>query len=131
MKKIFLSLLFSGIILTGFAQSKNTAVAKADGTFPLVVSFTSRSSGPDAKGLKRIIELIETNEKKYKKPIAHNVASYGREGETEYSFDLVALSKKQKKKFIALIKKEMATYQVVYVSENVEPIATKMKRKSS
>jgi len=105
------------------------AMPDSNGNYRLVVSFASRSSGPDREGLKKINELIKGFENRYKTTILYNIGHYGREGETDYSFDLAGLKKYRQNKFIKKIKLEMAKFQLVSIEENAMPMSEKMKRK--
>ncbi len=127
--KIALLFLLNFFFFAVHAQSDWQAKPNIDGTYRLVVAFASRASGPDAEGLKRIQELIKVYENKFNKKISYNIGRYGREGETDYSFDLNNLSKKQVKKFVAVLNKEMRKYNVVSVGENMIPMSEKFKRK--
>lgn len=129
MKKIFLLIALS-IFSIGMsqAQSKTPAKADADGKYALVISFGSRASGPDREGIKKLNELITATEKKYKKSLNYNIGHWGREGETDFSFDLAGLSKRQQKRFIKSVETEMKNYQVVSVGQKLAPPSERQKR---
>jgi len=90
------------------AVSENTA------TFEniLVVSFISKGSGTDKSAINKLKIFLEQYNAAAKKPVTHEVKSWGREGEKDYCI------KTDNKEFIDNLKKEMAGIELVRIKEN-------------
>jgi hypothetical protein len=111
MKNIFfaIALLFSvGKMSAQFQTEQKT------GKYRLVISFISKGTGIDHKSMEDIGNFVQTHSPK----VSYEICQMGREGETNWLFQLTELSKKQQKKFIKEIKKKVADITMVFVKEN-------------
>ena len=108
--------LILAIVLLLSIEKVNAQVEQKNGKFRLVVSFISKGSGIDHKSIEDIGNVIQNHSPK----IAYETCQMGREGETNWLFQLNELSKKQQKKFIKEIKKKIADKALVFIKENTD-----------
>ncbi len=101
-------------------SSTTTAVApaaEAPVVYRLLVSFISKGAGPDSEKRTAFLAYVDGHPSK----IAYKTVTWGREGETDYCFNLSELSgKKDMVAFIESIKKIAASSDRIIVSENAE-----------
>lgn len=122
---LFLAAIVCLVISTISCKSKqattNSANTKTEdvtaGKFRLVVSFISKGAGPDRAKTASLIAYVEAHSKK---PV-YIIETWGREGESDYCFNLKELSKSEQADFVANITKMMAGSDMVSVKENAEP----------
>jgi hypothetical protein len=81
-----------------FPQNKNK----------LVVSFISIGTGIDYKAKEKLLVLIEDFQHEHDVNLEASIKNWGREGETDYTFDLKKLSKRQRRTFIKKIEEMFA-----------------------
>lgn len=102
-------------------NKQNTVQNTSDSTvkYRIILSFTSKASGPDEEKRKQIMTYIESHPKKP----AYSVTLWGREGEFDYNLTLSELkSKKEEEKFIEDIKKIIGGSDMVHITENSEKL---------
>lgn len=119
------------IILTLFAfthQNKlmaiNTIITKPatelkpneNTKYRLVVSFISKGAGAKSNKREELINFV----KKHKKQPKYTMIAWGREGETDFCFELTELNKKEQTKFVKSVKKMMKDSDLVIIYENTE-----------
>ena len=86
-------------------------------TYRLLVSFTSKGAGTDSEKRTALLAYVDGHSKKP----AYKTVNWGREGETDYCFNLSELtSKKDMIDFIEEVKKIAATSDRILVNENAE-----------
>ncbi|MES2513365.1 MAG: hypothetical protein V4580_04445 [Bacteroidota bacterium] len=101
------------------APVTSTAPAGPDAqvTYRLLVSFTSKGAGTDGDKRTSFLTYVESHPKKP----TYKTVNWGREGETDYCFNLTELaSKKEMTEFIENVKKLTAGSDRIIVSENAE-----------
>ena len=98
----FNSLVFLLILSSFHLHSQDLPKPSKD---TLLVSFISIGAGTDHKAEDRLRLLVKDFELKNKVQFIVTIRNWGREGETDYSYDLTTLSKKQCKDFVDRITK--------------------------
>lgn len=99
--------------ITGTAQGGD-----AKKTFRFTVSFISKGAGTDYQIKQKYDGFITDFETKNKVKIAVNKASWGREGETDYCFELKEISKELATQFIAESKALLSASDRINLGEN-------------
>ena len=74
----------------------------------LVISFISIGTGIDYKATEQLSSYVQDFQEKYQVQLDPTIKNWGREGETDYTYDLKKLTKKQCKAFVEKIE-EMYT----------------------
>ena len=101
-------------------ESTATAVVNttdAPVTYRLIVSFISKGAGTDSEKRTAFLAYVDSHPKK---PV-YKTVNWGREGETDYCFNLSEFpSKKESVAFIEDVKKIAAGSDMMNVSENAE-----------
>ncbi len=101
-------------------ESTATSVANtpdAPIAFRLIVSFISKGAGTDYEKKAAFLSYVDSHAKKP----AYKIINWGREGETDYCFNLAELTaKKDLITFIEDIKKIAAGTDMLIISENAE-----------
>jgi hypothetical protein len=106
------------------AKTETTPVAASTTTTPdapityrLLVSFISKGAGTDGEKRTAFLAYVDSHPKKP----AYKTVIWGREGETDYCFDLTELiAKKDLIEFIENVKKITAGSDRIILSENAE-----------
>lgn len=80
------------------------------------VNFISIGTGIDSKAVDQLLAFHQQFEKDVKHKVPFTIRHWGREGETDYRFDLKALSPKQRKVFRDKISKMFSGNQRVDLS---------------
>lgn len=80
------------------------------------VNFISIGTGIDSKAVDQLMAFHKQFEQDVKHKVPFTIRHWGREGETDYRFDLKALSPKQRKAFRDKIKKLFSGNQRVDLS---------------
>ena len=83
-------------------------------TYPLIVSFISKGAGVDRPKVEALLKLIES---KTNKPLYEKI-QWGREGETDFCFQLENLKKTEQLTFINDAKNLMNGSDMVFITEN-------------
>ena len=101
-------------------NSAKTAIApaaEAPVVYRLLVSFISKGAGTDSEKRTAFLAYVDGHPSK----ISYKTITWGREGETDYCFNLSELSgKKDMVAFIESVKKIAASSDRIIVSENAE-----------
>jgi len=137
MKLIYLCLLIpiamsSYNCSSGKKVAKNTSEIKTESTenkstekpaddkksFRFTVSFISKGAGTDYQIRQKYDAFITDFETRNKTKIAVNKASWGREGEIDYCFDMSNNNKEETDKFIAESKALLAASDRINIGEN-------------
>jgi hypothetical protein len=84
----------------------------------LIISFSSPGNGIDYKAKKEIDERISSYEKEKGVPLAKEEIHWGREGELDYCFKLVELSKEDQEEFVSRIKSSVKKSKRTGIVEN-------------
>lgn len=84
----------------------------------LVVSFISIGTGIDYKAKDKLNLLVEDFQREHLVQLGVSFKYWGREGETDYTYDLTKLSKKQCKAFIKKIEEMFAGNNRVKISHS-------------
>ncbi len=95
-------------------RAMQTQPAKEE-KYRLVVSFVSKGAGTDGEKRKKFLEFVDTHAKK---PVYKTVI-WGREGESDYCFNLHELSKKEQAEFVSEVKKITAGSEIIFVDEHM------------
>lgn len=82
------------LILTGWAGMAQRATKSQNN---LTVSFISIGSGIDYKAENRFLDFVNSFQLKYRLDALYKLSRWGKEGETDYIFNMKKLSIKQKK----------------------------------
>ncbi len=99
------------------STATTTQTPEAPITYRLLVSFTSKGAGTDSEKRTAFLAYVDGHAKKP----AYKTVNWGREGETDYCFNLSELSaKKDMIDFIEEVKKIAATSDRIIVNENAE-----------
>ena len=99
------------------ATASISPAAEAPVVYRLLVSFISKGAGPDSEKRTAFLAYVDGHPSK----IAYKTIAWGREGETDYCFNLSELSgKKDMVAFIESVKKIAASSDRIFVSENAE-----------
>jgi hypothetical protein len=100
---------------TPVASASTATAPDAPVTYRLLVSFTSKGAGTDAEKRAAFLNYVDS----YPKKPAYKTVTWGREGETDYCFNLSELAvKKDMIEFIDGVKKATAGSDRVIVTEN-------------
>lgn len=103
LKKILLFLLVNALIIScGSINSKNTPSNFA-------IEFYSKGAGIDFRAKKLLEEFIVNYTESNKVSIPYTIKKYGREGETNFVFDVSKLSKNEAAKFQEAVKEQLKT----------------------
>lgn len=102
-------------------SSSKSETTQEDKTYTLIYSFISKGEGIDFKVQNKLIEYISEFEKRYNSPIIKKVINWGREGETDYCFDLQNISSSTKDIFIKETKTIINNSELVFIYENSKP----------
>ncbi len=104
--------------VTETAPIASTSTApEAPIVYRLLVSFISKGAGTDSEKRTAFLAYVDGHPSK----IAYKTITWGREGETDYCFNLSELSgKKDMVAFIESVKKIAASSDRIIVSENAE-----------
>jgi hypothetical protein len=94
MARIALALLLSPLLAAAQQQGSTYSV-----------NFISIGTGVDSKAIDELLAFHQSFEKEVKHQVPYTVRHWGREGETDYRFDLKALTAKQRKVFREKVKK--------------------------
>ncbi len=137
MKSLLCSIILSGILFTGSCKSKknateaatnnNTSTSTSTSTtteqvknlvqkYRLIVSFYSIGTGVNGNAITKLDNFLSKHPKKPQSEILRR----GREGETEYLFNLKELSDSEKVAFITEIKNLIGNLELVRIEENAE-----------
>ncbi len=123
MKKLFFLAAISCLVISAIsckAKQETASTPKTEDATPvkyrLVVTFISKGSGPDREKTTALIAFVEAHAKKPSYKAEH----WGREGESDYCFNLTELSKSEQTEFVASITKLMAGSDMVFIKENAE-----------
>lgn len=92
-------------------QNTNNSVQEI---YRLSVSFYSIGAGTDGEAIGKFTKFLE----EYKPKVAHEISRWGREGEVNFCFRLSELKPKEQEKFVAEVKKLLASCQLVHIEEN-------------
>jgi hypothetical protein len=119
---LFISVISISLATMACKTSKNTTTTQTGDTtsdakeqnYRLIVSFTSKGAGTSAEKKEALIAYVESHAKKP----AYNTVLWGREGETDYCFNLKELSKKEQVDFVTGVRKAVAGSDQVIISEN-------------
>lgn len=87
-------------------------------TFRFTVSFISKGAGTDYQMKQKYDAFITDFETRNKIKLALSKASWGREGEVDYCFDIKELSKEIVEKFIAESKAVLSASDRINIGEN-------------
>ena len=99
------------------ATTAITPAAEAPVVYRLLVSFISKGAGTDSEKRTAFLAYVDGHPSK----ISYKTITWGREGETDYCFNLSELSgKKDMVAFIESVKKIAASSDRIIVSENAE-----------
>lgn len=109
---------FSLYAQQGTNTQQTTSTHNQQETYPIIVSFYSIGSGTNKAARKQFQDYIEKFEKRYHLNIDRGETSWGREGETDYCFDLMKMSHKKKSKFIRGLKSLLGKAPQVRITEN-------------
>lgn len=102
---------------TAPVASATATAPDAPVTYRLLVSFTSKGAGTDGEKRTAFLAYVDSHAKKP----AYKTVTWGREGETDYCFNLTELpGKKDMIDFIEGVKKATAGSDRIIVSENAE-----------
>lgn len=82
--------------------------------YRLIVSFASKGEGINLEKQTEFLDFVS----KYKNKPSYVTILWGREGETDYCFELKELSKKETKKFIQKIRQLFLGKELIFVEEN-------------
>lgn len=74
----------------------------------LVVSFISVGTGIDYKAKEKLLLFMEDFQREHNVSLEASIKNWGREGETDYTFNLKKLSKKQRRAFVKKIEEMLA-----------------------
>ena len=83
-------------------------------TYRLIVSFISKGTGVDRAKVEALLKQVESNSNK----LVYEKVQWGREGETDFCFQLGNLKKTEQITFINEIKKQMTGSDMVFITEN-------------
>lgn len=108
-----LSFSFDKATHTSLQAAMQTQPAKEE-KYRLVVSFVSKGTGTDSEKRKKFLEFVDTHAKKP----AYKTVAWGREGESDYCFNLHELSKKEQAEFVSEVKKITAGSEIIFVDEH-------------
>lgn len=100
-------------------NSSSNTTAKVDASvtkYDLIVSFISKGTGVDRDKYAAFVKYIESHPDK---PVYERIA-WGREGESDYCFNLSTLKKANRSNFITEIKNQMKGSNMVFITENAE-----------
>jgi hypothetical protein len=94
-----------------------SAAPEAPIVYRLLVSFISKGAGPDSEKRTALLAYVDSHPSKP----AYKTVNWGREGETDYCFNLSELpSKKDMIDFIESVKKIATSSDRIIVNENAE-----------
>ena len=110
--KIWSIVLLPLVMLSCSASQKKTTVD--EGNVDLVVQFFSKGRGLDRKVYPEFKAFLKENYP----TLIYSETRYGREGETEFCFDLSAFKNKKKKTFISDTKNILSKSTIVNIKEN-------------
>lgn len=99
-------------------DEKNIKVEDTLTKYSFVVSFTSRGEGINGTAKNSFDDLIKEFELKNKVKINFKLNYWGREGETEYCFDLNNLNSIQRNNFVSQAKELLKSADLVGLTEN-------------
>ena len=125
MKNVFFLAAIACLVISTISCKSKQAATNSTNTktedvtsnkFRLVVSFISKGEGPDRAKTAAFVKYMEGHPKK---PV-YIIETWGREGESDYCFNLKELSKSEQTDFIANVTKMMAGSDMVFVKENAE-----------
>ena len=85
-----------------------------DTKYTIIVSFTSRGTGANSTQREAFLDYV----KKHPKNIQYKTVLWGREGESDYCFKLIELTKSEQKEFISEVKKIVAGNDLIQVTED-------------
>lgn len=116
---IILAIGFTNIPATHSANQKHYSTSNStiqnDGiTYRFVVSFISKGAGAKSNKREELINYV----KKHAEQPKYTLIGWGREGETDFCFELKELNAKEQKKFIKAIRKMMKGNDLVILYEN-------------
>ncbi len=122
MKKLTYTLIAIGILNIQAHQtlkqiyflSSNTMLQNDGIKYRFVVSFISKGAGAKSNKRQELISYV----KKHAKQPKYALIGWGREGETDFCFELKELNAKEQKKFIKAIRNMMKGDDLVIIYEN-------------
>lgn len=103
---------FWALLSCSASQTKPTANASED--MDLIVTFFSTGSGIDRKTYPEFKDFLTTNYPN----LTFLEQRYGREGETQFCFDLSSFKKDDKNKFLTEAKAILSKSEIVRIQEN-------------
>ncbi|MBK5280362.1 MAG: hypothetical protein JJE09_16005 [Bacteroidia bacterium] len=106
------------VVLNFVSFQVNTITESQQAKDKLVVSFISIGSGIDYKAHERLQLFIEEFQQENHVQLRVSIKNWGREGETDFTFDLGKLSKKQCKAFVERIEAMFAKNDRVKISHS-------------
>lgn len=96
----------------------NTQAQSTNSKDSLVVSFISIGAGTDYKAKEKLDLFIKDFQNEYHVQLDVTIKHWGREGETDYIYNLNKLSKKQCKTFVAEMEAMFSKNNLVKISRN-------------
>lgn len=122
MKRLIYTLIAIGILNIQAHQplkqtyflSSNTMLQNDGIKYRFVVSFISKGAGAKSNKRQELISYV----KKHAKQPKYSLIGWGREGETDFCFELKELNAKEQKKFIKAIRNIMKGDDLVIIYEN-------------
>jgi hypothetical protein len=96
--------------------SKNTTAPNK--SFDLIITFSSRGEGINGDARKSLDEYIKHFESNKNVQINYHMKSWGREGETDYCFNLSNLNSTDQNDFVSQAKELLKSANLVSISEN-------------
>ena len=112
----FLGVLIVSVSLVLFTSSEMNAQSQTHSKDSLVVSFISIGAGTDYKAKEKLDFYVNDFESKHQVRLNVTIKHWGREGETDYIYDLSKLSRKQCKAFVEEIEALFADNNLVKIS---------------
>lgn len=107
------------IVLFLLASVEMNAQSQSHSKDSLIVSFISIGAGTDYKAHEKLDLFVQDFQSKQHLQLNVTIKHWGREGETDYIYDLSTLSKKQCKAFVEEIVKLFAMNNLVKISHSL------------
>lgn len=98
-------------------HTKNAQKA-TDDTYRLIVSFTSKGAGVDAKTLAALESLVTTFSNKDGFLVKYDKITWGREGEFDYCFKMAGMKASKQDEFVKAVKNVTKDSPQVFITEN-------------
>ncbi len=109
--------------LSGTTQTQNEDVAassskQSENSYRFIVSFISIGEGTDRTAKPILDGIVAEWEKKTGKTIAVEPIAWGREGETDFCYQLKELTSKEQESFVNQVRTAFKDHSLIQITEN-------------